>query len=137
VGGARPGVQVHHLRPDGAAALRVDRGTSAHRAVGRAYSGSRGRLPTGKPSSAARKAARTLPVGGTVIDVGAGRGIDASGWPARNLPCAPTTTCPPRHRPYGRPPTARVWTSTCDCSTSTVAHPVRGGAQMAGSRDRG
>ncbi len=59
------------------------RGTSTHRAAWeRAYSGSRGRLPTGKPSAAARKAARTLPDGGTVIDVGAGRGVDSL-WLAR------------------------------------------------------
>jgi hypothetical protein len=59
------------------------RGTSTHRAAWeRAYSGSRGRLPSSKPSRLARKTLRTLPVGGTVIDVGAGRGADSL-WLAR------------------------------------------------------
>jgi hypothetical protein len=59
------------------------RGTSVGRAVWeRAFSGSRDRLPGEKPSAAARKAAAVLADGGTVIDVGAGRGGDSL-WLAR------------------------------------------------------
>ena len=59
------------------------RGTSTNRAAWeRAYSGARGRLPTGKPSPLARKAASYLSSGGTVIDLGAGRGADSL-WLAR------------------------------------------------------
>jgi hypothetical protein len=59
------------------------RGTSTNRAAWeRTYSGARGRLPTGKPSAAARKARRTLRDGGTVIDVGTGRAGDSL-WLAR------------------------------------------------------
>jgi hypothetical protein len=59
------------------------RGTSTNRSAWeRAYSGSRGRLPTSKRSPLARKAAAALPDGGTVIDVGAGRGADSL-WLAR------------------------------------------------------
>ena len=59
------------------------RGTSTNRAAWeRAYSGARGRLPTGKPSPLARKAAAYLSSGGTVIDLGAGRGADSL-WLAR------------------------------------------------------
>ena len=59
------------------------RGTSVNRAAWeRAYSGARGRLPTSKPSPLARKAAAILSSGGTVIDVGAGRGADSL-WLAR------------------------------------------------------
>ena len=59
------------------------RGTSTNRAAWeRAYSGARGKLPTGKPSPLARKAASYLSSGGTVIDLGAGRGADSL-WLAR------------------------------------------------------
>ena len=59
------------------------RGTSTNRAAWeRNYSGNRGRLPSGKPSPLARKARRRLGDGGTVIDVGAGRGGDSL-WLAR------------------------------------------------------
>jgi hypothetical protein len=59
------------------------RGTSTNRAAWeRNYSGSRGRLPADKPSPLARKVAASLPDGGTVIDVGAGRGADSL-WLAR------------------------------------------------------
>jgi len=59
------------------------RGTSSGRADWeRAYSGSRGTLPTAKPSPLARRAAAFLADGGTVIDVGAGRGADSL-WLAR------------------------------------------------------
>ena len=59
------------------------RGTATNRSAWeRAYSGARGKVPTAKPSPAARKALRTLPDGGTVIDVGAGRGADSL-WLAR------------------------------------------------------
>jgi hypothetical protein len=54
------------------------RGTSTNRAAWeRTYSGARGKLPTIKPSPLARKAAAVLAEGGTVIDVGAGRGADS------------------------------------------------------------
>ena len=59
------------------------RGTSVNRSAWeRNYSGNRGQLPTSKPSRVARKAARRLADGGTVIDVGAGRGADSL-WLAR------------------------------------------------------
>jgi hypothetical protein len=59
------------------------RGTAANRAAWeRYYSGNRGRLPTIKPSSLARRVARRMSDGGTVIDVGAGRGADSL-WLAR------------------------------------------------------
>ena len=59
------------------------RGTSVNRSTWeRTYSGNRGKLPTSKPSAAARKAAKRLADGGTVIDVGAGRGADSL-WLAR------------------------------------------------------
>ena len=59
------------------------RGTSTNRAAWeRAYSGARGKLPTAKPSPLARKAASYLSSGGTVIDLGAGRGADSL-WLAR------------------------------------------------------
>jgi hypothetical protein len=59
------------------------RGTSVNRSAWeRTYSGSRGKLPSVKPSAAARKAAKRLADGGTVIDVGAGRGADSL-WLAR------------------------------------------------------
>jgi hypothetical protein len=59
------------------------RGTSTNRAAWeRAYSGARGKLPTGKPSPLARKAASYLSSGGTVVDLGAGRGADSL-WLAR------------------------------------------------------
>jgi len=59
------------------------RGTSTNRAAWeRAHSGARGKLPTAKPSPLARKAAAALADGGTVIDVGAGRGADSL-WLAR------------------------------------------------------
>jgi hypothetical protein len=59
------------------------RGTSSNRAAWeRNYSGNRGRLPADKPSPVARKVRRRLDAGGTVIDVGAGRGGDSL-WLAR------------------------------------------------------
>ncbi len=59
------------------------RGTSTNRAAWeRSYSGARGKVPTGKPSQRARRVREALADGGTVIDVGAGRGADGL-WLAR------------------------------------------------------
>jgi hypothetical protein len=59
------------------------RGTATNRVTWeRGYSGSRGKLPTTQPSGLARKVASALPPGGTVIDLGAGRGGDSL-WLAR------------------------------------------------------
>lgn len=59
------------------------RGTATNRAAWeRGYSGSRGKLPKAKPSRLARRAMAALPDGGTVIDLGAGRGADSL-WLAR------------------------------------------------------
>ncbi len=59
------------------------RGTSTNRAAWeRAFSGARGKVPTGQPSQRARRVRDLLAEGGTVIDVGAGRGADSL-WLAR------------------------------------------------------
>jgi hypothetical protein len=59
------------------------RGTATNRSAWeRTYSGARGKLPTEQPSPVARKAWQRLRGGGTVIDVGTGRGADAL-WLAR------------------------------------------------------
>ena len=59
------------------------RGTSTNRAAWeRHYSGARGKVPTGHPSQRARRVRGFLAGGGTVIDVGAGRGTDSL-WLAR------------------------------------------------------
>ena len=96
------------------------RGTSTNRAAWeRAYSGARGKLPTGKPSPLARKAASYLSSGGTVIDLGAGRGADSlwlarQGLSVRAYDYVPSAAA-------GRPAAGRrtrASTSTCGCSTS-------------------
>ena len=59
------------------------RGTSTNRSAWeRAFSGSRGKVPTGEPSLRARRVREVLADGGTVIDLGAGRGADSL-WLAR------------------------------------------------------
>ncbi len=100
------------------------RGTSTNRAAWeRAYSGARGRLPTGKPSPWPARRRRTSRPGEPWSTWAPGAAPTASGWPVRASPCAPTTTCRVPPWPSSRQPWTRSSTSTCGWSTSTSGAP--------------